>query len=632
MPAAARAWQITAATIAVACSFALSCDQAGAADCSPSHSIAEIQGRGSESPVKDQRVVISGVVTAVIQRGSARGYFLQMPGAGDGDPATSDGIFVFTGNTSPGPDIAVGHGVCVAGTVIEYRPSQDLHSPPLTQITRVTGVSVIRKGQPLPAAVTISRAHLNPAGGLEQLERLEGMRVRVGELRVVSPTVASEVEATGEVTSTGIFYGVVNGTPRPFREPGIRVPDPLPAGAPPGVPRFDGNPERLRVWSGALAGTFPIDVSSGAKVSGLTGPLTYAFRTYTVVAEPGARVSGGMQRARLARKPGRGEFRVASANLERLFDAQDDPNRSDIAVREEIIRRRLAKMSLVFRTLLRCPEIVGVQEVENISILRALAAQINRDAVGAGDEDPRYEAWLEEGNDPGGIDVGFLARTGRVRVESVRQEGKAATYVNAVSGAKERLNDRPPLVLRAEVGEGARRAKVAVVVNHLRSLRGVESPVDGPRVWAKRAAQAEYLAQLHQSLQEEIGAGGIAVSLGDFNAFEFSDGYVDVVGTVTGTPARPENVVVPTASLVKPEWVNLVLGLPPSQRYSYLYDGNSQVLDHVLVSKASLPYVTNFEYVRSNSDYPGIWKANSSRPERISDHDIPIATFRLWGR
>jgi uncharacterized protein len=615
--------------IAAACSLVLSCGQARAADCSPSHSIAEIQGRSSESPLKDQRVVTSGVVIALLEKGSARGYFLQMPGTGDGDPATSDGIFVFTGNTSPAPGIAVGHEVCVAGTVTEYRPSQDLHSPPLTQITKVTGASVIRKGHPLPAAVTLTRTHLNPAGGLEPLERFEGMRVQVRDLRVVSPTPASENEATGEVTSTGLFYGVVNGTPRPFREPGIRVPDPLPAGASPGVPRFDGNPERLRVWTGALAGTAPLEVSSGTKVSGLTGPLTYAFRTYTIVAEPGARVAGGMGRVRPARKTRKGEFRVASSNLERLFDADDDPKKLDVAIREEALSRRLAKVSLVFRTLLRYPEVVGVQEVENIGILHALAAQINRDAVAAGAEDPRYEAWLEEGNDPGGIDVGFLVRTGRVRVESVRQEGKAATYVNTVSGAKELLNDRPPLVLRAGIGEGARLAKVAVVVNHLRSLRGVESQVDGPRVWAKRAAQAEFLARLHQSLQEEIGAGGIVVSLGDFNAFEFNDGYVDVVGTVTGMPARPENVVVPTVSLVKPEWVNLVRRLPPSQRYSYLYDGSAQVLDHVLVSAASVPYVTHFEYVRSNSDYPGIWKADPTRPERISDHDIPVATFRL---
>ncbi len=60
---------------------------------------------------------------------------------------------------------------------------------------------------------------------------------------------------------------------------------------------------------------------------------------------------------------------------------------------------------------MRMPDILGVQEVENLATLQALAARLNQDAVTAGDPNPDYQAYLDEGNDVGGIDVGFLVRT-----------------------------------------------------------------------------------------------------------------------------------------------------------------------------------------------------------------------------
>jgi len=52
----------------------------------------------------------------------------------------------------------------------------------------------------------------------------------------------------------------------------------------------------------------------------------------------------------------------------------------------------------------------------------------------------------------------------------------------------------------------------------------------------KRAAQAEFLANLLQSHQ---AAGENVISVCDCNAFEFSDGYVDVIGTILGAPHLP---------------------------------------------------------------------------------------------
>ena len=62
-------------------------------------------------------------------------------------------------------------------------------------------------------------------------------------------------------------------------------------------------------------------------------------------------------------------------------------------------------------------------------------------------------------------------------------------------------------------------------MNHLRSLSGIDDPVDGPRVQAKREAQAEFLASLIDSYQQN---GEKVISVGDYNAFDVNDGFVDV--------------------------------------------------------------------------------------------------------
>ena len=89
------------------------------------------------------------------------------------------------------------------------------------------------------------------------------------------------------------------------------------------------------------------------------------------------------------------------------------------------------------------------------------------------------------------------------------------------------LNDRPPLVLRAAINSaGHAPYPVTVIVNHLRSLSGVDDPADGDRVRTKRRAQAEYLANLIQARQAADPTERI-VSVGDYNAFQFNDGYVE---------------------------------------------------------------------------------------------------------
>lgn len=588
--------------------------------------IHDLQGPGASSPRAGQSVSTTGIVTAL----RSNGFYLQAPDAeADADPATSEGLFVFT-SSAPPPAAAVGNRVRATGTVLEYRPSSDPSSPPLTELGGGPAVALLSSGNPLPVPVLLTSADLSPEGPLDRLERYEGMRVRVPQLLVVAPTGGSVDEAAATGRTNGVLVGVLPGTPRPFREAGTEAGRPLPAGSPCCVPTFDGNPERLRVDTDGLAGVSPVDVAAGATLSELVGPLDYAFRTYTLLPESAPAVTGSTA-ARAVPAASAGELTVGSLNLERFFDAEEDGEGTTLSA--AAYATRLAKASLAVRTLLRAPDVLAVVEVEDLGALRALAARISADALAAGAGDPGYQAFLEEGNDPGGIDVGFLVAS-RVAVLSVVQEGKAATYTDPTTGSAATRNDRPPLVLTARrAAPDGTDVVFTVVANHLRSLNDAEADsATGRRVRAKRQAQAEFLAALLARLQAE-GGGAPLLAVGDFNAFEFSDGLVDVLGTVRGAPAPADQVVVGrSADLVEPDLVDLCAVdrlVPPSERYSYVFDGNAQLLDHALASEATLARVTGVAFARLGADFPETLRGDATRPERLTDHDGLVVRLRL---
>lgn len=590
----------------------------------PVIAIHDIQGSGAASPYAGQTVATTGLVTGR----KTNGFFLQAPDAeADADPSTSEGIFVFT-SAAPPPTAAVGNTVRVTGLVQEFVPSSDPPSPPLTEIAGSPAVTLLSDGNPLPALLTIAPLDTDPAGSIEQLERLEGMRVFVESLTVVGPTQGTINETNATATSNGVFYGVLTGIARPFREPGIQTPDPLPPGSPCCVPVFDANPERLRVDSDGQPGAVPLDVTAGAVVSDIVGPLDYGFRTYTVLPDPATPpVVTGNVGATAVPDATADELTVASLNMLRFFDDVNDPDIGEPVLTPSAFASRLQKASLAIRSVLRSPDILGVQEVENLATLQALATRLDADTVAAGGSDPAYAAYLVEGNDVGGIDVGFLVRSSRVTVVDVTQEGKDETYVNPDTGKLDILNDRPPLVLRASLlSPGGFPSPLTVIVNHLRSLLGVEE--DGGRVRAKRRAQAEYLANLIQARQLADPAERI-VSVGDYNAYGFNDGYVDSMGTIRGTPTSFDEVVLASPDLVDPDLTNLVDTLSAGEQYSYVFDGNAEVFDHVLVSSSLLPQARALQYARVNADFPAVYFGDPTRPERLSDHDAPVAFFRF---
>ena len=120
--------------------------------------------------------------------------------------------------------------------------------------------------------------------------------------------------------------------------------------------------------------------------------------------------------------------------------------------------------------------------------------------------------------------------------------------------------------------------------------------------------------------------------LGDFNAFEFNDGYADVMGTVTGVPCIDDTTAVAGdgADLVNPDLSNLASFEQAGERYSYVFEGNAQSLDHVLANQALLDNVgVGFDHARINADFPENARSDGASPSRLSDHDPLLAYFSL---
>jgi predicted extracellular nuclease len=538
----------------------------------------QIQGAGAVSPMVGAIRKTSGIVTAVFP--GASGFFIQAPAPGDGVSATSDGLFVFTGST---PTVAVGDEVEVVGNVVEFFDMTELSA---------TTVTVKTRGNALPPPVMFDENTPSPdqPQPVSDMERFEGMLVGV-----VDGTVSSPTNQFGEAS-------VVAATQRAFREPGILFP------GRDGLPVWDGNPEIFEIDIDYFdAPTKPL-IAAGATVTA-QGPLAFSFSDYQIWPTSLAVTGSPAVVPVRERKPG--EFTVGSQNFLRLFDLEDDPDSDDVPTPPAQYDTRLQKLSLYVRQSLGAPDILAVQEVENLAALQAVADRIRLDEPSI-----VYHAHLFEGNDIGGIDVGFLTRD-TVRVDSIEQSGKDTIF--SFPGATDApLNDRPPLILRGAYVGGGALFPITVINVHQRSLSGIEGS-DGERVRAKRHAQALQLSQLIDQLQDAT-PGLHLVVIGDFNAFEFTDGYVDVMGQVTGTPDSAGALLPATAEISQP-LTNQTLNMPADERYSFVFDGNAQSLDHAITSQALGLYVRGAQHARGNADAPFALADDGTTSLRSSDHD-----------
>lgn len=524
----------------------------------------EIQGPGLSSPYESQTVSTAGNIVTAVGSGV---FFIQTPNnRADGDPWTSDGIVVDPPGT---PAVVVGDRVSVSGTVVETFGQ--------TEIAGAVDVDVVSSGNPLPMEVALDEWTPTPAQPWPEteLERFEGMRVRIARGMVTGPT---DRYGDAVITASGR---------RLFREPGIAYP------GLPNLPVWDGNPEAFELDPDAVGGPH-LDLAAGSVFSA-SGVMAYVFGSYQLW-PLSMEIESTPELPRPARPIASSTLTIASQNVERLARTGGDLPYED----------RLEKLSLQIRENLGRPDVIAVQEVDSLSVLDDLADRIEADEPGL-----IYEAHLISGNDPSGIDVGALVRD-TVAVARVEQIGRSVRF--SFDGSL--LHDRPPLVV--EVARDG--LEVTMVVVHLRSLGGIEDPgSSGDRVRQKRFEQAEWLAGWVQDRQSSAPEEMLVI-LGDFNAFEFSDGYVDVIGQITGSP-DPAGALLPASELVDPPLETAVLGLDPGLRYSYVYRGSAEVLDHALVNRNLAPLVRGLSYSRGNADAPDGASVLVGTAIGSSDHD-----------
>jgi hypothetical protein len=549
-----------------------------------------IQGAGESSLLEGSAVTtLDAAVTAI----GPEGFFLQtINGFDDGDPDTSEGLYVYTGSPVP-PGVQPGYATEVTGTVVEFYGFTQLEAP-LTINVSVGGVPM-----PQPVvfdALTPSPDPTAPSCAVEY-ECYEGMLVSAGGL-VVGPTQTFGTDPVAE------FHAIATPGPAPFREIGAEYPGL--AALPPTVPIFDGNPEVFEVDPDKL-GVANVLARPG-DIYAAVGPLGYEFGGWEIWAVDDILLTPGPTVVEPVRPAGPGEMTISSLNLYRHYDDVDDPLTQDEVVSTAEYLTRQTKFRRYILDVLRAPDIVGVQEVENLDILIALAADIQ-----AADPSVVYAAYLIQGNNSFGMNVGYLVRD-TVDAVTVTQLGLGDILV----GWGFPLFDHPPLLVEGTWSNGGASFDVAVLNNHTRSFNGVADPFDD-FARQKRFQQAQSIAQKVQDYQTTNPNTPLVV-IGDLNAYQFTDGYVDVVGQIRGE-VTPEHNLLSGPEITSPTLTNQITRVASDEQYSYLFRGTRQVLDHGLTSAAARAYASDQAYGRGNAESPGILITDDSIPDRSSDHD-----------
>lgn len=572
------------------------------------YAIHDIQGPGHLSPHAGEVAETTGIVTAV----GPRSYWIQDP-APDADRDTSEGLLVYVNAT---PTVAARDSVSVVGTVTEFRSASattDLH------VTELTGpvTTVLGHGHALPAATLIGPGGLVAPGkaiedtptpdvetvgdfdpvhdGIDFYESLEGMRVTVADPRVVGPTNSfGEVSVVPAGSSTRTARGGI------LFQPG------------------DANPERF-VLDDLLIPALPAADVGDSFGGDVTGIMDYAFSNPTVhpTAVP-TLVRGGLAKE-VTRKPGADELAVATFNVENLSPATP--------------AAKFAALASTIVTNLSAPDVIALEEVQDNDgptddgvvdadvTLDTLTAAIT--AAGG----PRYK-WAQidpddktDGGEPGGnIRVAFLYRTDRGLTFVSRAGGDTHTAVGVTGrGSSTHLTASPGRIDPANpawtssrkplAGEFRWRGRtVFVIANHFNS-KGGDTPIFGTvqpltqSSQAQRIEQAKAVAAFVDSIYRHNVLANVVV-LGDLNDFETSTPIRTLAGTI--------------------RLLDLVKTLPLDQRYTYVYQGNSEVLDHIMISPA---LALKVRLVRGKVVLPfayDVVHVNSEFADQVSDHDPQV--------
>ena len=562
--------------------------------------IHDIQGAAHLSPYEgDVALSVPGHVSSV----KNNGFWMQSPVADD-DIETSEGIFVFTGSA---PTVASGDDIAVTGTVQEFRAGGATSNLTLTELSDPT-VDVLGDAPDGPAPVVVGPGGRVPPAqvidddangsvetsgsfdaatdGIDFWESMEGMLLGIDDAQVVGPT-----------SRFGELPVVPEGSGLRTARGGIAV------------SAEDFNPERVLI-DDVLA---PVPTANtGDTLAGRTvGVLDYSFSNFKLlVTEAPTVVSGHLTREMTVADRG-SELSMASYNVENL-DPTDPPAKFD-ALAEQIVGN------------LAAPDIVGLEEVQDNDgatdsgttaadqTLRLLTEAIVR----AGG--PSYEfrqidpVDKQEGGEPGGnirvaflfdegsslrfVDRGTPSSTEPSEVFQHEENAHITRSPGRVDPASPAWEDsRVPLV-----GEFTWRGKpLFVIANHF-SSKGGDQPLFGPMQpparssEVKRHQQAAVVRGFVDDLLAADREAQVAV-LGDINDFEFSETTDILVGS--GRTALTD----------------LPRTLPANERYTYVFEGNSQVLDHILLSRALVDQQFAYDIVHVNAEYA----------DQISDHDPQV--------
>ncbi len=577
--------------------------------------IHDIQGTSWISPQNGQQVTnVPGIVTGIRATGSSKGYWLQDPNP-DTNPATSEGVFVFTSSAPSG--VAVGDSVLVSGKVSDFYPLSSGETTSTTSQLSTTEIgtattTVLSSGNALPAPVVldpgtvpatyapdlgnhnIESTPITPTrSALDFYESLEGMRVQVNNARVVGPSNSfGEQFITTKPNQAKTYRG---GTE-------LLAENAIPSGRLEVIPTDGSNP-------GVSVG----DVFDGATI----GPIDYSnFGGYVLAATTLGTVDHADLAPVVATAATKKQLSIATYNVENL--APGDPQSKYDRLAQGVVAN-LAK-----------PDIVALEEVQDNSgatdngVVAAdqTLTKLTTAITAAGG--PSY-SWREidpvndqDGGQPGGnIRVAFLFNPARVSfVDSGATSVNRSTTGTAVvkSGGRAALtlspgridptnpvwsSSRKPLV--GEFSFGGKH--VFVIANHFDSKLGDQS-ADGRFQYPQQSSTVQRAGQalvVHDFVGSLLAAEKKAevVVVGDLNDYQFSPALAVLrTGTADGTGA---------ATLT-----DLITTLPVNQQYTYVFDGVSQVLDHILVGQA-VKGVT-YQVVHVNAEYA----------DQVSDHDPQV--------
>jgi predicted extracellular nuclease len=651
-------------------------------------------GATFESPLEGQQVAVQGVVTQkTLARTSSgalqNGLFLQdTPERADGDPATSDGVFVFLGGFTtllradggPAYTPQVGDELVLRATVTEFFALTELTSPRLLEVA-ATGLDP-------DADVEVTEA--DPPDDLADAnrywERLEGTRIRVP-----GGSVATSGRDVFPATADAEVWVIRPDDPRAEREdPYARrvFRDPHPLDNVPGEAFDDGNGSRIMLASlGVKAATgdsttlLPPARVFDSLTGDAVGGLFFSFEKYGVQVESAAFDAGtdpaGNAPPRAAERSR--EVAVSTYNMENLYDFRDDPTDGcDFAgntgcpgvsppfdyvpASATEYEARLGDIATQIAEDLHSPDLLLTQEAEDQDICSVAGGALTCGGAEAGDGKPdtlqelalaiaaagggSYDAALDrDGADDRGIVSGFLYRTDRMSLV-------AATADHPVLGSSPAVEYRAPgLAHNAEVANP--KALNAELPDDVDTSTGTDGPnvfTRAPQVGRFRLAAAPgrpdaydlWAISNHYSSgpdgrvgqrteQAAYGAAiAAAIEAGDPNARVVLGGDLNVFPRpddpfAPGDPLFPSDQLGPLyESGLVNLWDDLVADVP-SAAYSYVFQGQTQTLDQLFVNERLHDDLVQVQAAHVNAGWPADHPGDGARG--LSDHDPQVARF-----